>query len=214
RRSSPTAPSCAPSSTRGGWGRSSSACRCTSCCARTPASGAPPAGPPSSRHGDDSRDAASRRSRLGHGEPMSYETRAALTPERWRDVRAVFEIAAGLSGERRREYLARTCGDDADLEARVEELLAADARAGSFLEGGPPVPEVGLDETAGGVPARRRIGPYRVLREVGRGGMGTVYLAERAERDFQQWVAIKVVRPGFDSELVVRRFLHERQILA
>src|SRR5262249_46310070 len=60
----------------------------------------------------------------------------------------------------------------------------------------------------------RRIGPWRVLRELGAGGMGVVYLVERADEQFKQQAALKLVRGGIDSDLVGRRFLRERQILA
>src|SRR5687768_14441306 len=62
--------------------------------------------------------------------------------------------------------------------------------------------------------AERRIGPYRILRELGHGGMGTVYLAARADEQFHKRVALKVIRSGADSEEVVRHFKRERQILA
>lgn len=59
-----------------------------------------------------------------------------------------------------------------------------------------------------------RVGPYRIVREIGRGGMGVVYLAERADQEFQKRVALKVVKRGMDTDEVLRRFRHERQILA
>jgi eukaryotic-like serine/threonine-protein kinase len=106
-------------------------------------------------------------------------------------------------------------GDDA-LRERVEELLAADAR-----------PETPLDRNSeelldlfidpgphGGVAVGERIGPYRLLSELGRGGMGVVYLAERDDAEFTRRVALKVIRPGPDADLLAGRFLRERQILA
>jgi non-specific serine/threonine protein kinase/serine/threonine-protein kinase len=99
----------------------------------------------------------------------------------------------------------------------VDELLAAHGSAEGFLDAGgieigltAPQPAAAYDP----VPLPARIGPYRVLRELGRGGMGTVYLAEREERGFRREVAVKVVRSVLDGGYVRRRFETERQILA
>src|ERR671932_1486707 len=62
--------------------------------------------------------------------------------------------------------------------------------------------------------AGRRVGSYRIVREVGRGGMGAVYLAERVDSAFHKRVAVKVVKRGMDTDFILRRFRHERQILA
>jgi eukaryotic-like serine/threonine-protein kinase len=71
-----------------------------------------------------------------------------------------------------------------------------------------------LEQRTGQLQPGRRIGPYRVLREIGRGGMGSVYLAARADDAFQKLVAIKIIRRGLDTDDVLRRFRSERQILA
>ncbi len=71
-----------------------------------------------------------------------------------------------------------------------------------------------LEATSDVEPSRRRVGPYRLLRELGRGGMGVVYLAERVEGGFEQRVVIKLIKRGMDSDAILRRFLRERQILA
>ena len=68
----------------------------------------------------------------------------------------------------------------------------------------------GLDDRIDGV----RIGPYRLVKELGRGGMGTVYLAVRSDDAFQKRVALKVLKRGMDTDAIVRRFRNERQILA
>jgi len=149
----------------------------------------------------------------GGGSYPAFVIAAPLTPERWRRIRATFDAAAELGPDERARYLDLTCGADADLRAQVEVLLGAAAQAGGFLEQGAAAAWAAADESPT-VPPRQRIGPYRLIRTVGEGGMGTVYLAERADGDFHQRVAIKVVRRGFDSDLVVRRFVHERQILA
>ena len=76
------------------------------------------------------------------------------------------------------------------------------------------VPEVFPDESLPEPMAGRRIGPYAVVREIGRGGMGAVYLAVRADDEYKKEVAIKVVKRGMDTDVVLRRFREERQILA
>src|SRR5690348_691912 len=110
----------------------------------------------------------------------------------WARLEALFHAAAKVSGAERQDLLERECGDDLALRSGVERLLLAHDRAGDFIE----APAVELGEALGRPeapgPADRRIGPYRVIRELGRGGMGTVYLAERADDAFTQRVAIKL----------------------
>ena len=102
----------------------------------------------------------------------------------------------------------------------MESLLAADASAGSFLESAALAHPGHAEAIAAAaraslaLAAGRRVGPYRIVRELGHGGMGVVYLAERADAAFEKRTAIKVVRGGFPSELILRRFRDERRILA
>jgi serine/threonine-protein kinase len=142
---------------------------------------------------------------------------AELTPERWHRVAAILDEALELGPEEQAAYLQRTCGGDDLLRSAVERLLVADAASDGFLE----LPAADYltsiaagDEPGGGLAAGERIGPYRVVRELARGGMGEVYLAERADGQFDQQVALKLVRSGMSSAEVHRRFLAERQILA
>jgi serine/threonine-protein kinase len=128
-----------------------------------------------------------------------------VTPERWRLVTEVFHAALARDAARRGELLDQACVGDPALRAEVEEMLAAHRAAGGFGEG----PVAAVSEAT-----PSHIGPYRVVRELGRGGMGTVYLAERNEPGLRRSVAIKVVRRGMDSAFVVARFRTERQILA
>lgn len=138
-------------------------------------------------------------------------------------VGELFHAALEFPEAEREAFLDESCGGDPVLRADVLRLLLAHAQAGAFLE----VPAVALAAPilAGSVPegtgpadpapgAPTQLGPYRVVRELGRGGMGVVYLAERDDGQFQQRVALKVVRDGLDSEHLVRRFLAERRILA
>src|SRR5262245_11646852 len=111
---------------------------------------------------------------------------------------------------RRTEFLRQTCGSEDALRTRVESLLTAESDATTVEShlSDPPIQgktDPNID---------RRIGPYKFIRELGRGGMGEVYLAERADTNFHQRVAIKLVRRGMEYDEVIRRFRHERQILA
>jgi eukaryotic-like serine/threonine-protein kinase len=132
-----------------------------------------------------------------------------MTDAHWLQVKELFQQAAELSTAERLSFLAQACGSDAALRAEVEKLLAADANAASFLES-TPLTSLNTDNLATG----QQLGSYRLLGELGRGGMGTVYLAERADEQFLQQVAIKIIRRGMDTEDILRRFRNERQILA
>jgi len=131
----------------------------------------------------------------------------------------LFQRAVELPDAEREAWLAAQCAADPELRRRVEALAAADERAGDFLAA-PAAEQLGawFGET-GGDPAEaswdgRRLGSYRIVRELGRGGMGTVFLAERVDGQFDQQVALKVVRQGFFGDELRRRFVRERQILA
>ncbi len=141
---------------------------------------------------------------------------------RWHEARRLLSAALALPELARPAWLDAACADDASLRAEVESLLAVAGAMGDFLErpalaqgvftasdGTLAAPEAVLVEP----PARTRIGPYRVLRELGHGGMGTVYLATR-DGDFAKPAAVKVVRRGMDTEAVLQRFRSERRILA
>jgi len=129
-----------------------------------------------------------------------------MTPERWQEVQRVFHDALERPQEVRPAFLAEACGADVELRAEVASLLRSAEEGTDFLET-PPEGAVPPD------PAPARIGPYRILGELGRGGMGTVFLATRADEQFRKRVAIKVVRQGMDPD-AIRRFRQERQILA
>jgi serine/threonine protein kinase/tetratricopeptide (TPR) repeat protein len=142
-----------------------------------------------------------------------------LTPERWHRIDSILDAAFELPVDARDAYLERACSGDPELRSRVDALLAADREAGDFLAAPLIRPSAPGLEAADPSPAAaaavgQRIGPYRVLRELGRGGMGAVYLAERADGQFEQRVALKLIRRGMASDEILRRFLRERQILA
>lgn len=153
-----------------------------------------------------------------------------MSPERWRKIEAVFQAAIDLPENERNSYLEAECGPDDELRREVERLITSDESAEEFIES--PIwtdssflnttakkeiseslePSVNGDEKDGYV--GRIIGAFRLTGEIGRGGMGAVYLADRADGEFVQRVAIKLIKRGMDSDFIIRRFRHERQILA
>ncbi|MEO1367734.1 MAG: serine/threonine-protein kinase, partial [Acidobacteriota bacterium] len=135
-----------------------------------------------------------------------------LSPERWRRLDEIFQRARDCDPDARRTLLRESCADDPDLRAEVEAMLAADEGAEEHLDGLIGRSALGITESADA--ALQHIGPYRVLREVGRGGMGTVYLAERDDGHYRQRVAVKVLRRGPESAEMRLHLKRERQILA
>jgi len=125
-------------------------------------------------------------------------------------VRTLFaEALEILNPEERAAYLDRVTAGDADLRRRLEILLGADSDAGGFLR----LPEHGIPSTSAKANDAPRIGAYRLVKSIGEGGCGTVYLAEQ-ERPLRRQVALKVIKLGMDTEAVVARFQAERQALA
>jgi serine/threonine protein kinase/TolB-like protein/Tfp pilus assembly protein PilF len=138
-----------------------------------------------------------------------------MTPERWKQVEAVFEQALELPAGQRTHFVQRTCDGDEEMRREVESLLHSHARAGRFID--QPSLFIAKDESEGNgvaIANGQLIGSYRVVREIGRGGMGAVYLAERADEQYHKRVAIKLIKRGMDTDAVLRRFRNERQILA
>jgi len=148
---------------------------------------------------------------------------APLAPDTWRQVQGLVDSALDLPIEDRSAFLDDVCGDDAVMRATVDRILLACDESRGFLEDEPAIAFAApllvatfkAERTAAhnGSAEGLRVGPYRVLSEAGRGGMGLVYLAERADDQYRRQVALKVMRGGMDEHLV-RHFLDERQILA
>ena len=113
----------------------------------------------------------------------------------------------------RAAYLDQACADDPALRERVEALLRAQAAAGSFLESPAPSPVVTVDEQPVGEGPGTVIGPYKLLEQIGEGGMGTVWMAQQTE-PVKRLVAVKLIKAGMDSRQVIARFEAERQALA
>ena len=122
-----------------------------------------------------------------------------MTPEDWNRLKDLFAAAVERPPAERDAYLREICAGDEALRSELESLLASYAPD----DGDAPADPVG-----------QRIGAYQVIRQIGVGGMGAVYLAVRADDTFRKHVAIKVVQAGLASEQIVKRFLDERQILA
>jgi tetratricopeptide (TPR) repeat protein len=144
-----------------------------------------------------------------------------VSAERWTRVKRIIWDALEREETERASFLAEACAGDQTLRRDVESLLAAHARAGDFLEtpglaGAGAAGAVALATEQGSIPVAvgQRVGPYRLVRGLGHGGMGVVYLAERADAAFEKQVAIKVVRGGLASAPLMRRFREERRILA
>lgn len=133
-----------------------------------------------------------------------------LTAEQWSNIEALFGSALERPTSHRAAFLAEACPDPA-LRAEVQNLLSAHEQESWFIDGQPPW--MGGDEADDASPIPDSIGPYRILRSLGRGGMGQVYLAERQAPGFARHVALKVMRRGLDTEDLVERFARERQIL-
>jgi len=136
---------------------------------------------------------------------------------RLRRAEQVYFEVLSLPPDQRAHALAHLCGNDPALRAEVESLLRHAGASEEFLE----EPALGTDFKLVGMPDAapepmigRLIGPFRIERRLASGGMGTVYLGRRADADFDQQVAIKLVKRGMDSEEIVRRFRAERRTLA
>jgi len=124
-------------------------------------------------------------------------------------IEAIFFAALEKpSAEERAAYLRGACGDDAEVRARIERMLAAQPQVAQFLNGG-TIDQPPASERSGVLIAGR----YKLLEEIGEGGMGNVWMAEQRE-PVKRLVAVKVIKPGMDSRAVLARFEAERQALA
>src|SRR3954447_17413844 len=116
---------------------------------------------------------------------------------------SLFEAALAMaSPEERANYLDRACGTDQQLRAQVEELLAAYPKVERFLESPARAAGATIDEPARSVRHGMVIGPYKVLQQIGEGGMGTVFMADQT-RPVHRKVALKVIKAGMDSRHVI-----------
>jgi eukaryotic-like serine/threonine-protein kinase len=138
-----------------------------------------------------------------------------MTPEQWQQVKALFNAAAELPVAERSSFLQERCNGNVELLREVQLLLESHAEAEHFIEkpalvSASDILPTRIDHSRAG----ETIGQYRVVHEIGRGGMGVVLLAVRDDDQFKKRVAIKLLRRGMDTEDLLRRFRNERQILA
>ncbi len=144
--------------------------------------------------------------------------RDPLDPEAFARLEPILDGALDREGADREVFLSRACGGDGALRRRIDALLASDAAAGELLDR--PLGDFAAALLERPLPAEgaaiagRRFGPWRAVREIGRGGMGAVWLAERDDGAFEQRVAIKLVPGSLASPELFARFDQERRILA
>ena len=136
--------------------------------------------------------------------------------QEWKKVEELLDGALELQPRERQQFLDEACVGAPELRREVESLLACEGAADDFLAA--PALAFSADFFDGESPAEGRagqaVGHYRIIRKIGRGGMGTVFLAERADGEFKQEVALKVVRRSLTGPELARRFRREREILA
>jgi eukaryotic-like serine/threonine-protein kinase len=137
-----------------------------------------------------------------------------MTPQSWRRVGELFHQAVEIPTQHQLEWV-QTCSDDPEVRRELTSLLESDreAREG-FVHDKIKAGVVDFVEHNAQVRTPGRAGPYKLVREIGRGGMGTVYLGERDDEQYSIDVAVKLVTPGMDTAFVLQRFRRERQILA
>jgi eukaryotic-like serine/threonine-protein kinase len=143
---------------------------------------------------------------------------ASNDANRWQRINAVLDAVLASDSADWSRVLDESCAGDAALRSDVESLLSRVDDADGFLASFPSAVAAALvtDVEERNTPSMegRRVGAYRLVRQIGRGGMSRVFLAERADGQFEQQVALKLLRPGIDSALDQVRFRAERQILA
>ncbi len=138
----------------------------------------------------------------------------AVNPNDWKRAKELFSTVVELAEAERDPFLAAQ-PDSNEVLDEVRSLLAAYLESPDFLEGASPeLPPVDLADEPSSSIAGRRIGAWQLIREIGRGGMGVVWEARRADQQYEQRAAIKLMRASLLSDQDIRHFREERQILA
>jgi eukaryotic-like serine/threonine-protein kinase len=130
----------------------------------------------------------------------------------WQQVQNLFLDSVDLPASERAAFLERSCQGNPELFAEIESLVAADLDSGQLIDSVVQLEAARLFDSQ--ILIGERLGIYRIVREIGRGGMGSVYLAIRDDEEFRKEVALKIVKRGMDTAEVLQRFRYERQILA
>ena len=131
-----------------------------------------------------------------------------MDSEKYQKAKTIFDKIIDMPNHDRDAFLAEACANDIELADLVKSLLESDAAAGSFIE--VPFLKLSAKESSSG----KHIGPYKLVRRIGHGGMGAVFLAFRDDEQFKKQVAIKLIKRGMDTDEIIKRFRNERQILA
>jgi len=137
-----------------------------------------------------------------------------LEAEKWKKAKEIFQTAMDLPLAQRQAFIENEANGDALVKAEVETLLEAFDEAGDFIVAPALAVADFVENEQKTSIAGKQIGAYKILEEIGRGGMGAVYLAERADAEFEKKVAVKLIKRGLDTDEIVNRFRNERQILA
>src|ERR1700736_162809 len=141
-----------------------------------------------------------------------------MTEARWQTVKRIFQEAVDQGHDGRAEFLECACAGDPVLLGEVQALLAVDLESSSPV--GTAAIVRGIERAIDRVDLEShclpgtRVGPYRILSEIGHGGMGVVYRAERADNTYRRDVAIKILRSRLDNHASADRFRRERHTLA
>jgi serine/threonine protein kinase len=131
-----------------------------------------------------------------------------MDAEKWLKIKSIFNEAVDLETGKRSAFLDSVCDDDAEIRTQLEKLLAEDLKDETLFD--PFIEPISLTTFTGKID--QTIGKYHLLKEIGEGGMGSVYLAQR--EDLGNKAALKIVKKGMDTADLLRRFQTEQQILA
>ncbi len=131
-----------------------------------------------------------------------------MNPEKWRKIKEIFNQAVEIETAERASYLDSVCPDDAEIRGELEKLLAEDTKDETLFD--PFIEPISFAEAI--VPSGNMVGKYQIIKEIGEGGMGAVYLAQRS--DLGSKAALKIVKKGMDTADLLRRFETEQKILA
>ncbi len=133
-----------------------------------------------------------------------------MQSERWNRIQEIFEAAVDADSSQQEKIVRTACGDDEAMFAEVMALLAADSEGHSLLDHRSAIEALPEATSLVG----EQLGPFLLKEEIASGGMGSVYLGVRVDKQFEQTVAVKVIQQGLNTSVILKRFYQERQILA